>query len=82
MPVQRPRSKIENLIFMTESNKGTKDDVESPIRSSQHATMERITEAESQGTVNNPDIYPSSMQRPVDLYKVAYMMYSQYGCSC
>ncbi|KAF8779282.1 hypothetical protein HU200_002963 [Digitaria exilis] len=72
MPVQRPRSKIENLIFMTESNKGTKDDVESSIRSSQHASMERITETESQGTVNDPDIEPNSMQRPVDLYKAIF----------
>jgi len=75
MPVQRPRSKIENLIFMTESNKGTKDEVESSSRSSQHASMEGTTEAKSQGTINDPEIEPSSMQRPVDLYKVAYIPY-------
>ncbi|CAL5038427.1 unnamed protein product [Urochloa decumbens] len=72
MPVHRPRSKIENLIFMTESNKGTKDEVEISSRSSQHASMEGITEAGSQGTVNEPDIEPSSMQRPVDLYKAIF----------
>jgi len=75
MPVQRPRSKIENLIFMTESNKETKDEVESSSRSSQHASMEGTTEAKSQGTINDPEIEPSSMQRPVDLYKVAYIPY-------
>jgi len=75
MPVQRPRSKIENLIFMTESNKETKDEVESSSRSSQHASMEGTTEAKSQGTINDPAIEPSSMQRPVDLYKVAYIPY-------
>ncbi|CAN6195202.1 unnamed protein product [Urochloa humidicola] len=72
MPVQRPRSKIENLIFMTESNKGTKDEVESSSRSSQHASMEGITEPESQGTANDPEIEPRSMQRPVDLYKAIF----------
>lgn len=72
MPVQRPRTKIDNLIFMTESNKGTKDEVESSSRSSQHASMEGITEVESQGTANDPDIELSSMQRPVDLYKAIF----------
>ncbi|XP_062232935.1 G patch domain-containing protein TGH homolog [Phragmites australis] len=69
MPVQRPRSKIENLIFMTESTKLTKDEVESSSRSSQQASVAGITEAESQGTANDPDVELSSIQRPVDLYK-------------
>ncbi|XP_062228742.1 G patch domain-containing protein TGH homolog [Phragmites australis] len=72
MPIQRPRSKIDNLILMTESTKGTKDEVESSSRSSQHASVARITEAGSQGTANDPDIEHSSMQRHVDLYKAIF----------
>jgi G patch domain-containing protein 1 len=72
MPVQRLRTNIDNLIFMTELNKGTKDEVES-------STREVITEVELQGTANDPDIELSSMQRPVDLYKVS--IYSLFGSS-
>ncbi|KAL6604879.1 hypothetical protein ACP70R_042823 [Stipagrostis hirtigluma subsp. patula] len=72
MPVQRPRSKIDNLIFMTESTKGTKDEVESSSRSSQHASVAGITEAVSQGTANDSDMELSSTQRPVDLYKAIF----------
>lgn len=66
---------MENLIFMTESNKGTKDEVESSSRSSQHASIEVAADVESQGGINDPDFEPSSLQRPVDLYKVAYVPY-------
>ncbi|KAL6909762.1 hypothetical protein ACP4OV_001421 [Aristida adscensionis] len=71
MPVQRPRSKIDNLIFMTESTK-TKDQVESLSRSSQQASVAGITESELQGTATDPDMEPSSIQRPVDLYKAIF----------
>ncbi|TVU11288.1 hypothetical protein EJB05_44863 [Eragrostis curvula] len=73
MPVQRPRSKIENLIFMTESTMGTKDKEESSSRSSHDASsVAGITEAEAQGTTNDPDVKLSSVQRPVDLYKAIF----------
>jgi len=72
MPVQRPRSKMENLIFMTESNKGTNDEVESSSRSLQHASMEALSDVESRGAATDPDFEPSSLQRPVDLYKAIF----------
>ncbi|WVZ62848.1 hypothetical protein U9M48_012543 [Paspalum notatum var. saurae] len=72
MPVQRPRSKIENLIFMTESNKGSLVEMESSSRHTQHASMEGITDAESQGTTNDTVIELSSMPKPVDLYKAIF----------
>ncbi|XP_066370151.1 G patch domain-containing protein TGH homolog [Miscanthus floridulus] len=72
MPVRRPRSKMENLIFMTEFNKGTKDEVESSSRSSQHASMEAVADVESHGATNDPNFEPSSLQRPVDLYKAIF----------
>jgi len=79
MPVRRPRSKMENLIFMTEFNKGTKDEVESSSRSSQHASMEAVADVESHGATNDPNFEPSSLQRPVDLYKVSIC--PVFGCS-
>jgi hypothetical protein len=66
---------MENLIFMTESNKGTNDEVESSSRSLQHASMEALSDVESRGAATDPDFEPSSLQRPVDLYKVAYVSY-------
>jgi G patch domain-containing protein 1 len=70
MPIQRPRSKMDNLIFMTESTKGTKDEEESSSKSQHHASVAGPMEAEARGTANDPDIELSSVQRPVDLYKV------------
>ncbi|GJM99811.1 hypothetical protein PR202_ga16946 [Eleusine coracana subsp. coracana] len=72
MPVQRPRSKIENLIFMTESTKGTKDEEESSSKSLHHASGAGLMEVEAQGMTNDTDIEPSSVQRPVDLYKAIF----------
>lgn len=72
MPVQRPRSKMDTLIFMTESTKKTNDDVVSSSRIPQHASATSTAETEPQGTANDPVIVSSSMQRPVDLYKAIF----------
>jgi G patch domain-containing protein 1 len=62
---------MDNLIFMTESTKGTKDE-ESSSKSQRHASVAGLSVAEAQGTTNDPDIELSRVQRPVDLYKVMY----------
>lgn len=61
---------MDNLIFMTESTKKTNDDVVSSSRIPQLASAAGTAETEPQGTANDPVIVSSSMQRPVDLYKV------------
>lgn len=72
MPLRRPISKMDTLMFMTESTKKTNDDVDSSSRTLQHASVSGTEETEAQGTADNPDIVSSSMQRPVDLYKAIF----------
>ncbi|GJN28826.1 hypothetical protein PR202_gb16995 [Eleusine coracana subsp. coracana] len=49
--------------------KGTKDEEESSSRSMHHGSGAGLMEAEAHGMTNDTDIEPSSVQRPVDLYK-------------
>ena len=61
---------MDSLMFMTESTKKINDDVKSSSRIPQNASAGGTEQTESQGTADDPDIVSSSMQRPVDLYKV------------
>lgn len=72
MPLRRPISKMDNLMFMTESTIRTNDDVKSSSGIPQNTSAGGIEQTEAQGTVSDPDIVPSSMQRPVDLYKAIF----------
>ncbi|KAF0931643.1 hypothetical protein E2562_005601 [Oryza meyeriana var. granulata] len=70
--VQRPRSKMDSLIFMSESTTRTNDKVESSSVAPQHTSVAGTTEIEAKRTATDPDIESSSMQRPVDLYKAIF----------
>uniref|UniRef100_A0A0D9WQ18 G patch domain-containing protein TGH homolog n=1 Tax=Leersia perrieri TaxID=77586 RepID=A0A0D9WQ18_9ORYZ len=72
MHVQKPRSKMDNLIFMSESSTRTHDKVESSSIAPQHTSVAGTTETESKGTASDPDVEYSSVQRPVDLYKAIF----------
>ncbi|KAM0908006.1 hypothetical protein ACQ4PT_015723 [Festuca glaucescens] len=72
MPLRRPISKMDTLMFMTESTKRTNDDVKSSSVISQNASAGGTEQTEADGNANDPDIVPSSMQRPVDLYKAIF----------
>ncbi|CAM0912116.1 unnamed protein product [Alopecurus aequalis] len=72
MPLRRPISKMDNLMFMTESTIRTNEDVKSSSGIPQNASAGGTEQTESKGTANDPDIVPSSMQRPVDLYKAIF----------
>ena len=61
---------MDNLMFMTESTKRTNDDVKSSSGIPQNASAGGTEQTESEGTTNDPDVVSSTMQRPVDLYKV------------
>jgi G patch domain-containing protein 1 len=63
---------MDNLIFMTESTKGTKDEEESSSKGQRHASVAGLSVAEALGTTDDPDIELGRVQRPVDLYKVMY----------
>ncbi|KAG8094350.1 hypothetical protein GUJ93_ZPchr0012g21544 [Zizania palustris] len=71
MPVQRPRSKMDTLIFMSDSTKKADDIVESPSIEPPHTAVAG-TEAKAKGMATLPDIETSNMQRPVDLYKAIF----------
>uniref|UniRef100_A0A0E0LBR8 G patch domain-containing protein TGH homolog n=1 Tax=Oryza punctata TaxID=4537 RepID=A0A0E0LBR8_ORYPU len=70
--VPRPRSKMDSLIFMSESTTRTNDKVESSSVAPQHTSVAGATETEAKGATTDPDIESSSMQRPVDLYKAIF----------
>uniref|UniRef100_A0ACD6AJX0 Uncharacterized protein n=1 Tax=Avena sativa TaxID=4498 RepID=A0ACD6AJX0_AVESA len=72
MPLRRPISKMDSPMFMTESTKRTNDDVKSSSGIPQSTSAGGIEQTEAQGTANDPDIVPSSMERPVDLYKAIF----------
>ncbi|XP_006656099.1 G patch domain-containing protein TGH homolog [Oryza brachyantha] len=72
MYVQRPRSKMDSLIFMSESSTRTNDKEESSSIASQHTSEPGTTEIEAKGSATDPDIGSSSMQKPVDLYKAIF----------
>lgn len=72
MPLRRPISKMDNLMFMTESTKRTNDDVKSSSGIPQNASAGGTEQTESNETANDPDIVSSTMQRPVDLYKAIF----------
>lgn len=57
-------------MFMTESTKKINEDVRGSSTIPQNSAVSGTEETEAQETANNPDIVASSMQRPVDLYKV------------
>ncbi|XP_008782424.2 G patch domain-containing protein TGH homolog [Phoenix dactylifera] len=74
-PLPRPRSKMETLIFMTESLKSSKtEETSSAARDSKHISLSEVQEVQKQPTANEPDIEPSTttVQRPVDLYKAIF----------
>nr|XP_019710120.1 G patch domain-containing protein TGH homolog isoform X2 [Elaeis guineensis] len=74
-PLPRPRSKMETLIFMTESLKSSKtEETRSATRDSKHISPSEVQEVQKQPTANEPDMEPSttSVQRPVDLYKAIF----------
>jgi G patch domain-containing protein 1 len=78
MPLRRPISKMDTLMFMTESTKRTNDDVKSSSVISQNASAGGTEQTDADVHANDPDIVPSSMQRPVDLYKVMCVPYLLY----
>ena len=61
---------MDSLMFMTESTKKINDDVKRSSGIPQNASAGVTEQTESEGAANDPDIVSSSMQRPVDLYKV------------
>uniref|UniRef100_A0A0E0AA12 G patch domain-containing protein TGH homolog n=1 Tax=Oryza glumipatula TaxID=40148 RepID=A0A0E0AA12_9ORYZ len=69
--VQRPRSKMDSLIFMSESTTRT-NEVERSSIAPQHTSVAGATETEAKGAATNPEIESSSVQRPVDLYKAIF----------
>lgn len=69
--VQRPRSKMDSLIFMSESTTRT-NEVESSSIAPQHTSVAGATETEAKGAATDPEIESSSVQRPVDLYKAIF----------
>ncbi|XP_072984098.1 G patch domain-containing protein TGH homolog isoform X2 [Typha latifolia] len=74
-PLQKPRSRVDTLIFMTESVKGSKtDEAEEANRDSLHVSQSGSQQAEKQLTMEEPDIEPNAMnvERPVDLYKAIF----------
>lgn len=74
-PLPRPRSKMETLVFMTESLKSSKiEETNSANGDSKHISQTEVQEIEKQPTANEPDTEPSpaSVQRPVDLYKAIF----------
>jgi hypothetical protein len=75
MPLRRPISKMDTLMFMTESTKRTNDDVKGSSGIPQNASAGGPEQTEAEGNANDPDIVSSSMQRPVDLYKVMCVPY-------
>ncbi|KAF7108203.1 hypothetical protein CFC21_108725 [Triticum aestivum] len=72
MPLRRPISKMDTLMFMTESTKKINEDVRGSSTIPQNAAVSGTEETEAQETANNPDIVASRMQRPVDLYKAIF----------
>jgi G patch domain-containing protein 1 len=65
---------MDSLIFMSESTTRT-NEVESSSIAPQHTSVAGATETEAKGAATDPEIESSSVQRPVDLYKVTCVPY-------
>ncbi|URE29360.1 hypothetical protein MUK42_17224 [Musa troglodytarum] len=74
-PLPRPRSKMETLIFMTESIKDVKSEETNTIRKDfMHISHSESNVAEKHLDTKEPEIEQSSasVQKPVDLYKAIF----------
>ncbi|CAL9111964.1 unnamed protein product [Musa acuminata var. zebrina] len=74
-PLPRPKSKMETLIFMTESIKDVKSEETNTIRKDfMHISHSESNVAEKQLDSKEPEIEQSSasVQKPVDLYKAIF----------
>lgn len=72
-PVQRPRSRMDSLIFMTETIKSSKsEEAIASTRDSILLSHSESKETEKQLITQETDAEPiaADVQRPVDLYKV------------
>lgn len=73
-PMPRPRSKIDSLIFLTETFKSSnREEAEPPVRDLLESSKSGLKEAEAKPSGAEVDVAPTSpknVERPVDLYKV------------